>query len=306
MAAILHLATGVNVLEVWLKPPVLYIWLVAAFLALLVAFVRSPLFRGWVGEFQVNLMARLLFDRSTYHLVRNITLPCEDGTTQIDHVIVSRHGVFVIETKNMSGWIFGGAGDATWTQKFPRSSNRFQNPLRQNYKHTATLVELLGLPADSVRSVIVFIGDAKLKGDMPPNVTIGSGFLRYIKSHKDDVLTDEQVRSALEAIEQQRLAPDLRTHMQHVHNVQERAAEKQDVPESIRPVSQSRIAPSPPTEQTDGNRQVDAAPEQAPAPTCPKCGRPMLLRTARKGPNAGKPFWGCSGFPECRTVLQCQ
>ena len=36
------------------------------------------------------------------------------------------------------------------------------------------------------------------------------------------------------------------------------------------------------------------------APTCPECGSPMKQRTARKGPNAGSQFWGCSRYPQCR------
>ena len=35
-------------------------------------------------------------------------------------------------------------------------------------------------------------------------------------------------------------------------------------------------------------------------PVCPNCGKPMVLRTARKGQKAGQPFWGCSGFPDCK------
>jgi four helix bundle protein len=34
-------------------------------------------------------------------------------------------------------------------------------------------------------------------------------------------------------------------------------------------------------------------------PTCPKCGKPMALRTAQKGKNAGKQFWGCTAYPDC-------
>ena len=36
------------------------------------------------------------------------------------------------------------------------------------------------------------------------------------------------------------------------------------------------------------------------APACPQCAKPMLLRTARKGPRAGQQFWGCSGYPDCK------
>jgi len=46
-------------------------------------------------------------------------------------------------------------------------------------------------------------------------------------------------------------------------------------------------------------RQGPAANTPA-APACPRCGKPMALRTARKGARAGSQFWGCSGFPECK------
>lgn len=78
-------------------------------LVILGGIIKSPQFKGWVGESLVNLSARLFLDKNTYHLIRNVTLPTEDGTTQIDHIIVSPYGVFVVETKNMKGWIFGSA-----------------------------------------------------------------------------------------------------------------------------------------------------------------------------------------------------
>ena len=43
-----------------------------------------------------------------------------------------------------------------------------------------------------------------------------------------------------------------------------------------------------------------------PVPNCPKCGRPMVRRTARRGANAGSEFWGCSEFPRCRGIVQDQ
>ena len=36
---------------------------------------------------------------------------------------------------------------------------------------------------------------------------------------------------------------------------------------------------------------------------CPKCGTPMVRRTAKKGERAGKPFWGCSNYPKCRGIV---
>ena len=121
-------------------------WLIP--LLITVTILKTPFIIGVVGEFQVNLAAKYLLDKHIYTLFKNVTLPTEDGTTQIDHVIVSRYGVFVIETKNMKGWIFGGPQQKTWTQKIYRHTTKFQNPLHQNYKHTQTLQAALELDPD--------------------------------------------------------------------------------------------------------------------------------------------------------------
>ncbi|GAB4354160.1 MAG: hypothetical protein Kow0073_10640 [Immundisolibacter sp.] len=76
-------------------------------IATLAGILKSSWFKGVVGEFIVNLSAKFLLDKEKYHLVKNVTLPTEDGSIQIDHIIVSEFGVFVVETKNMKGWIFG-------------------------------------------------------------------------------------------------------------------------------------------------------------------------------------------------------
>ena len=162
-------------------------------IAILAGVLKSPWFKGVVGEFIVNLSAKFLLDKEKYQLIKNVTLPTEDGSTQIDHIIVSEFGVFVVETKNMKGWIFGGPNQKTWTQKIYKHSNKFQNPLRQNYKHVKTLESLLGLNDQQVHSVIVFVGDSTFKTEMPENVTYGGGYARYIKSKKTPVLSESQV-----------------------------------------------------------------------------------------------------------------
>ena len=65
-------------------------------LALLAGLLRSPWFKGVLGEFQVNLFLKLFLPKDKYHLIKNVTLPTEDGSTQIDHILVSKYGVFVI------------------------------------------------------------------------------------------------------------------------------------------------------------------------------------------------------------------
>jgi restriction system protein len=155
-----------------------YYWVIPVLF--LSAFLKSSFMKGVLGELQVNLAARFFLDKHIYKLFKNVTLPTEDGTTQIDHVIVSRYGVFVIETKNMKGWIFGGP-HKTWTQKIYRHTSKFQNPLHQNYKHTQTLLAALELDPDKVFSVVVFVGDSAFKTAMPDNVVYAGGYIRFIK-----------------------------------------------------------------------------------------------------------------------------
>ncbi len=229
---------------------------------ILIALFKTAWFKGVFGEFQVNLAAKLFLDKTIYHLIKNVTLPTEDGTTQIDHIIVSKYGVFVIETKNMKGWIFGTEKQRTWTQKIYKHSTKFQNPLHQNYKHTKTLQACLDLPEDKLFSLVVFVGDSTFKTDMPENVTYAGGYVRYIKSKKDVLLSDAEVSSVIAQVESGRLQPSMKTNREHVKHVKTAVEDKEG--------------------------------------TCPKCGSELVVKVAKKGPNAGKEFMACPGFPKCR------
>ncbi|MDD5493536.1 MAG: NERD domain-containing protein [Dehalococcoidia bacterium] len=239
-------------------------------LLFLLAFLKTPFIKGIVGELQVNLAAKFFLDKHIYMLFKNVTLPTEDGTTQIDHVIVSWYGVFVIETKNIKGWIFGSPQQKTWTQKIYRHTNIFQNPLHQNYKHTQTLQAALELAPDKVFSVVIFVGDSTFKTAMPDNVVYAGGYIRFIKSKMQPILSDGEVLDIGTRIQSGRLKPSIRTHIDHVKHVKAIVAEKQ--------------------------RQNDSS--------CPKCGKPMILRTTRSSANQGKQFLGCSDYPKCRMVRQ--
>ncbi|WP_421859840.1 nuclease-related domain-containing protein [Marinobacter salarius] len=195
-------------------------------LAIMLGVIKSPWFKGKFGEFLVNFSARWLLDKSRYHLIKNVTLPTEDGTTQIDHVLVSEFGVFVVETKNMKGWIFGGPHQRFWTQKIFRSNHKFQNPLHQNYKHVKTLQALLGLNDHQVHSVVVFVGDSTFKTPMPENVTQGLGYVCYIKSKIDPLLSLEQVAEVREKVAAGRLKASFATDRAHAHHVRNLVAER--------------------------------------------------------------------------------
>lgn len=239
-------------------------------IAIIAAVVKSPWFKGVAGEFIINLSAKLFLDKENYHLIKNVTLPTEDGSTQIDHIIVSKYGVFVVETKNMKGWIFGSPNQKTWTQKIYKHTSKFQNPLHQNYKHTKTLESLLGLNDQQIHSVIVFIGDSTFKTDMPENVTYGGGYLRFIKSKTEHVLNESEVLEITRNIERGRLVPSFKTNRAHVAHINDIIKEK----------------------------------ENGSAKECPKCGSSMVIRETKKGQNIGKKFWGCSNFPKCRYLAE--
>ena len=236
-------------------------WLVP--LAVLVMLVKSRWFKGLFGEWIVNLSAKFLLPSDKYTRFRNVTLPTLDGTTQIDHIFVSRFGVFIVETKNMKGWIYGSERQAQWTQKLYKQSCKFQNPLRQNYKHVKALTAALKVSPDLVHSVVAFVGDSTFKTAMPANVTAGIGFARYIKSFTTPVFSQTEVEEIGAGIAANRLAPSWKTHRAHVRNLKARA---------------------------------DPSAER----NCPRCGQSMILRTVRRGTNFGDRFWGCSGFPKCR------
>jgi len=236
-------------------------------LLLVVLFVKSPFGKGLIGESLLNLAIKIRLDKEKYHLLHDITLRTENGTTQIDHIIVSQYGVFVIETKNMKGWIFGSEHQKIWTQTIYKQKNKFQNPLHQNYKHTKTLEKLLSIDSSKMFSVVVFVGDATFKTDMPNNVVYPRGFLRLIDSHQEILLTKREMLQIIENIEDGRLSKGFKTHREHVSNIKTNMHEKK--------------------------RQSDAF-------VCPRCSNKLVLRVAKKGVNAGNEFYGCSSYPRCK------
>jgi hypothetical protein len=155
----------------------------------------SNFIKGWMGEKVVALGLWLGLNKSIYRRFHDVVIQAPDGTTQIDHIVVSPYGIFVVETKNMQGWIFGSAFQEMWTQTIYRHKSQFQNPLRQNYRHTQCLAEFLDLDHTLFHPIIMFIGDCKLKTGVPDNV-MTSGLIPYIKAFATPILSAEQVQDA--------------------------------------------------------------------------------------------------------------
>jgi restriction system protein len=196
-------------------------WWLLPFLLIAVV-LKSPRFKGWVGESLVSSKARSRLPPGEFHAFDNVTLPDGAGTTQIDHIYVSRYGVFVVETKNMAGWIFGAENQAQWTQTIYKRKTRFQSPIRQNYKHIKTLENLLRIPMSKLHTVIVFTGDSTFNTELPTCVRTLNNFSDYILSFTDIVLSDEDVAEIRSSIEKARLEDNGSTRKAHVKNLSNR------------------------------------------------------------------------------------
>ena len=205
-------------------------WKVGAIIAVVVLLrivwmvIRSRVC-GAFGETLLAAVLRRKLDASLYHVLNDIYLPLDDGsTTQIDHVVISPFGVFVIETKTYKGWIFGNPRDAQWTQVLHRRKSRFQNPLRQNYLHVQRLVGLMGLRTDVVHSVVAFSGEATFKTQLPPEVMHFADVADYILSFKSKAIPPGDVEGVVAGIVRQDAAIPASVRKAHVRNLRRRHA----------------------------------------------------------------------------------
>ena len=227
---------------------------------------NSPKQKGKRGE---KLVARRLRKGlpEEYLILNDIYLPLPDGTTtQIDHVVVSQYGVFVVETKTYSGWIFGDEKGKEWTQSIYRKKSRFQNPKRQNYKHICALADNLGIDKSYFIGVVAFTGDCTFKTDMPDGVVYSRRAADYIRSHNTPRIKASQVAELAEAIAKWQETVSAERKSSHVANLKKRHSAVKD----------------------------------GDAPACPYCGGRMVLRTRKKD---GAKFYGCASYPSCRGIV---
>lgn len=237
---------------------------------------RMGSYQGVAGENWVNDEITRRLDPLHYHLIEHITLPTWDKrTTQIDHIIVSKFGVFVIETKTMKGWLFGSENSSKWKSVYFQSKYDFMNPLHQNYKHIKTLNELVKIPISNLHSIVVFVGDAEFKTSMPRNVLKIDQLIDYIRNYTKIIFSDEEIRRINFEIGANRLDQTYETDREHSDNLKSKYF-----------ISEKKFYWS----ATDSR-----------IPFCPMCGKKMRLRTT--GNNQNK-FWGCSNYPKCKKIIE--
>ena len=188
-------------------------------LIIVAAYLKSPSFKGKIGERTVRRIIEKRLDSNIYREFCDVTLPTEDGTTQIDHIYVSPFGIFVVETKNYGGWIFGGKNQAQWTQSIYKKKSKFQNPLRQNYKHIKSLESVLGLPFSTFKSVVVFTGNCTFKTEMPNEICTCSDLIEYMRSIDTRILSDNQISGICAQLTSIKLDPNSQVHCEHVRHL---------------------------------------------------------------------------------------
>lgn len=224
-------------------------------------------------------------------ILRNVYVPKDNGeTSEIDVLFITQKGIFVIESKNYSGWIFGDEKSPYWTVMLPnKEKNRFYNPIKQNISHMKWLKQYL--EADiPLYSIIVFSNRCQLK-----KVNVVSEDVYVIK--RDDLyavirrLWDKAEINQKYTIEEIYEKLEVLTHADdeakklHIQNINTKYGEK------VEPVLSKDINES-------IKQEVDLI--------CPSCGSKLILRTAKKGANIGKSFYGCTNFPKCRYTRQIE
>lgn len=246
------------------------LWWLLPLLCCFALFQTSPV-KSWLGEIWIQLACSLFLDKNDYKLIKKVSLPTAAGDREIDFIIVSSFGLFLIQTSHKKGWIFGNADQKEWTQKTAGYKQRFDNPLHQTDLYKKELEELLGLESDRVFSAVLFVCDSKFITEMPENVLHCSGFTHFIKSKTRRLLLSSEVENIVQQIEAGRLTPSFRTLSLHARQLEQLVADK-------------------------------LAEENESLKRCPDCGRMMELRITTEGPKAGSQYWGCSAFPKCRKV----
>jgi hypothetical protein len=220
-----------------------------------------PKIIGSIGEYYVARILKRL-SKKNYKVYNNIYIKKNGKTSQIDHLVLSVYGIFVIETKNYKGWIFGNEKSKYWTQTLYKKKYAIYNPVIQNWTHVNFLK---GISPELKRlrylPIVVFAGNAKLKKINSSTPVIRKRrLLRTIKRNRDVILTHEQL-AKIDGIIAQTIVTGKDVRKEH----------KKQVKKNIKRT------------KNKSNSSI-----------CPKCGGRLLAKNGKFGN-----FQGCSNFPKC-------
>jgi hypothetical protein len=204
-------------------PSAIAVFMMASLVALAIGFWLGRQFPDSANIGEARVIDRIESKFSPPHvLLNNVTLPTEKGTTQIDHILVADTGIFVIETKQYSGWIFGDPFQDKWTQTLYRKKSKFLNPIHQNYGHVKALETLFTLPESTFIPLVVFTGDAEFKTDLGPGVLKLSDLMGVLDQERPIVFAEKKIAYVVGRIEMKRLRRSLETDEYHINYVRRR------------------------------------------------------------------------------------
>lgn len=237
------------------------------FFAYCQAWILTHSFKGRKGEIKVSGILSLL-PRNNYILLNDLLLPInEEGhTIQIDHVVVSSYGVFVIETKNYSGTIYGTEKKEYWSQYLGHKMCEFRNPILQNNAHVKCLQKMFVQFGDiHLIPIVVFVGDAKLKVKTQSSVVSGLVSLVYeVIRHRTYYLMPLQQTYIVNCLELCNLSSTINNYEHRKVAIQKAERAKQRILEG----------------------------------RCPRCGGMLVPRHGKYGE-----FIGCENYPNCRYTV---
>lgn len=217
-----------------------------------------PIIRGKVGE---QYSAEVLYELpDDYKVLNSVMLRYGEYTTQIDHIVFSIYGIFVIETKNYSGLITGSGHSDEWIQFLYNQKHYFKNPIYQNYGHIKTLSKILDLPENKFVSIVAFTNSADLQLTDAEEVTNIWNVKDEIYLYQTKCLHPELLKRYIETIKKLNI-DSFGTRLEHDAEVKVKIYDKK-----------IKIANS----------------------TCPRCGGKLILRNGKYGN-----FYGCSNYPKC-------
>lgn len=224
-----------------------------------------------------------------------------ERTTEIDVLMISRKGLFVFESKNYSGWIFGSENQRNWYQTLPKGRGQshkeaFYNPIMQNRTHIKHLQALLGEEIP-MHSIITFSDRCTLKNVVVTSPDVFAINRRYVGSAVASIcshmgknaLDDQQIAAIYNRLYSfSQVNTDVK--IKHIEEIQRTTAQDHHprVEYGQYPAGKDPLKEEPIT-----------VPQSM---KCPRCGGDLLLRTAKKGSNIGNQFYGCSNFPRCRYI----
>jgi len=230
--------------------------------------------KGNAGERKVSNSLNFHLDEKRYCILNDVIISDNiGGSTQIDHVVLSPFGIFVVETKNLKGWIFGSVNSKMWMLQVFNEKYQFYNPIKQNYKHIACLSKLTKLPKKYFFPIVVFVGESSIKTnhELPDYViTSRHEMIRYIKSHKQLMIDDNTLLRVRNIINERRFERTYDNHQKHIAHI----------------------------------RDIISGQPFREIPLCPHCGSEMVKRQAKSGRNIGRFFWGCPRYPACRGIIK--